>query len=109
MVDPNGDYALFTSGKFNTRGGFRPSSGVGRGAPTVQVTARWGYATSAPAQIKELTIGLSARMFKQGEGAWLDTLSSSDFGQLVYRPENGDLLNMLKLSRFHNPAMGRRY
>ena len=108
MVDPNGDYAVFTTGKFTTRGGFRPSTGISRGAPTVKVTAKWGYSVAAPAVVKQATLALAARWFKQSEGAWSDTLASPDFGQMLYRRENADIRKMLEMSRLYKPAIGRR-
>jgi hypothetical protein len=110
MVDPNGDggYTVFTSGRWATRGGFRPSSGYPRGLPTVKATAKWGYASTVPSAIKEATIALSSRWFKQGESAWADTLASPELGQLIYRKENVDIRFMLESGRYVRPATGRR-
>jgi len=110
MVDPNGDggYSIFTDGKWAVRSGFRPSSGVARGLPTVKVTAKWGYATTVPPAIKEATIALASRWFKQGESAWADTLASPELGQLIYRKENADIRFMLESGRYVRPATGRR-
>jgi len=95
MVLPSGDYSTFLSGAYE--GGAR--------VPTVKVTANWGYATTAPAQIKEACIALSARWFKQGQSAWADTMASPELGSLLYQRENVDIRNML--SRFVKPAIGR--
>ena len=107
MTNPAGSYSVFTDGKFSTRGGFRPSSGVPRAIPTVQVTAKWGYSVLVPDTIKQLCIALSARFFKQGEGAWGDTLASADLGQIVYQQFNRDLQFLLQGTRFVKPAVGR--
>lgn len=106
VVLPTGNYAIFTSGEFTTKRGFKPTSDVMRGIPTVQVTARWGYSATAPAAIKQACIALSARWFKQGQAAWSDTLASVELGQLIYRKENTDIRMML--DRFVRPAIGGR-
>ena len=106
MVDPTGDYSTFTMGYFSGRGGFRPTVDAGRKVPTVRVTARWDYAVSCPALIKQATLALSARWFKQGQGAWTDTLASAELGGLIYKAENADIKMMLEKSRYWRPAMG---
>jgi hypothetical protein len=95
MVLPTGDYSTFISGKYS----------VGNIVPMVRVTATWGYATTAPAGIKEACIALSARWFKQGTSAWADTLASPELGTLLYQRDNVDIRNML--ARFVKPAIGR--
>lgn len=102
---PTGNYSVFTNGTYVGRKGFPPSTDTPFMIPTVQVTAKWGYATTAPGAIKEACIALSARWWKQGKGAWADTLSSPDLGQLIYRKENVDIRMML--DRFVKPAIGR--
>ncbi len=109
MIDPNGDYSVFTSGRYLTRPGFRPSTGYGRDVPTIQVTAKWGYALNCPPIIKEVAIALSARYFKQGQSAWTDTTASTEMGQLIYRSENSDIRWMLTTSRMVRPAIGFTY
>lgn len=106
VVLPTGSYAIFTSGEFVTKRGFRPTSDTIRGIPTAKVTAQWGYALHAPASIKEACIALSARWYKQGQGAWADTLVSPELGQLIYRRENLDIRMML--DRYVKPAIGGR-
>lgn len=108
MIDPNGDYSVFTTGRYTTRGGFRPSTSIHRGLPTVKVTSKWGYSVAAPAVIKQATLALSARWFKQSEGLWSDTLASPEFGQMLYRRENADIKSMLMSARLYKPAIGRR-
>lgn len=85
MVDPTGDYSTFTSGQFTTRRGFRPSHSVMRGVPTVQVTAKWGYAAAVPPRIRQACIIQSARWYKRAEGAWSDTVGNPEMGTLFYR------------------------
>jgi len=107
MIDPNGDESLFTSGKFTSRGGFRPSSGISRGAPTVRVTAKWGYSVAVPAKVREACILQAARWWKRGESAWADTVASGDFGQLQFRRAlDPDLEAMLLQARLMRPAIG---
>lgn len=108
MIDPNGDYSVFTSGLYGGLHGFRPSGNLGRAIPTVQVTAKWGYAVTCPPVIKQATLALAARWFKQGQGAWADTLASADFGGLIYQKMNSDIRLMLENTRFHKPALGVR-
>lgn len=106
LVGSNGDYSSFPSGRFITRGGFRPTGNYGRGLPVVKVTAKWGYALTVPPAIKQATIALAARFFKQGESAWADTLASQELGQLLYQRENADIAWLLKEGRFIRPAIG---
>ncbi len=80
MIDPNGSYATFTSGQYTSRPGFRPSGGYTRNLPTVQVTARWGYADDVPDNVREACIVQASRWYKRGQGAWEDTLASGEFG-----------------------------
>jgi len=102
---PSGSYSVFISGQTGYMRGFRPTYEEVRQVPTVRVTAKWGYATTCPPVIKEACIALSARWFKQGQGAWADTLASSDLGQLIYQRENQDIKMML--ARYIKPAVWR--
>lgn len=108
LIDPNASHGVFTTGKYTTRGGFRPTSGVARGLPTVKVTANWGYAVEVPSGILTAAIALAIRWFKQGESAWADTLASVEMGRLLYTKENQDIRLMLEGSRYVKPAIGRR-
>jgi hypothetical protein len=109
IVDPTGDESIFTSGKFTTRGGFRPATDVHRGAPTVQITARWGYADTVPVDIHEACIMQAARWYKRLEGAMSDALASAELGQLLYRQSlDPDIKMILVNGRYVKPAVGRR-
>ena len=108
MTDPNGDYSSFTGGQFSGRRGFRPIAGLSRSVPTVRVVARWGYGLDAPPVVRQATIALAARWFKEGQGAWSDTLASADFGQLIYKAQNADIKFMLENARLLKPALGTR-
>ena len=85
MVTATGDESYFTSGRYTQMQGFRPTFVGSRGVPTVQVTARWGYADEVPAPIREACIVQAARWFRRGLGQWSDTIGSPDFGQFMYR------------------------
>jgi hypothetical protein len=73
FVKPDGDYSTFTSGRM---GRIR--------APTVQVTAKWGYAVSCPDEIETATMMQAARWWKRLQGAMADSLASPDMGMLMY-------------------------
>lgn len=94
LTGANGDYSYFPTGA--------------NGYPTVKVTARWGYALTVPAAIKQAAIALSARWFSQGKSAWADTLANPELGQLIYRKENADIRFMLEGGRYVRPAIGVR-
>lgn len=51
--------------------------------PTVQVTARWGYALTVPAQIEEATITEVARLVKQAESNYADGTVNETLGKLI--------------------------
>lgn len=100
VCEVNGDYSVFTSGRYGLRRWM---------APTVQVTANWGYATSVPDQIKTATIMQSARWFKRLQGSMSDALASGELGQLLFLKElDPDIGLILKAGRFYVPATGRR-
>jgi hypothetical protein len=109
MVDPTGDESVFTSGQYTTRGGFRPLTSVNRGVPTVQVTARWGYAATVPGDIKAACIMQASRWYKRLEGSFSDALTSNDFGTLLYRQDlDPDIKRLLVGGRYVKPAIGGR-
>jgi hypothetical protein len=109
LVDATGDESIFTSGKFTTRGGFRPSTDVHRGVPTVQVTAKWGFSVSVPADIAEACIMQVARWYKRLQGAMGDALASAELGQIMYTSKlDPDVELILKRGRYIKPVTGRR-
>lgn len=109
MIDPTGDYAIFLSGSFVTRGGFRPSTDINRGVPTVQVTAKWGYSVLVPADIHEACIMQASRWFKRLQGAMSDALASGELGTLLYRQSlDPDIKMILVNGRYKKPMTGRR-
>jgi hypothetical protein len=109
VIDPTGDEAIFTSGKYTTRGGFKPVTDVTRGAPTVQVTAKWGFASSVPADIKEACLMQAARWYKREESAMADVLASGELGQLMYMKSlDPDIKRLLVDGRYVRPNPVRR-
>lgn len=106
MVSAEGSYDHFTSGKYTGRRGFRPSYTVSRGVPTVQVTARWGYAATVPIAIKVACIMQAARWYKRLQSAMADAVGSPDTGQLFYRKTiDPDIKGILIDGRYVRPAM----
>ncbi len=109
VIGANGDYSTFTSGSYTHRGGFRPMSTVARGVPTVQVTARWGYASSPPDDIRIANLMQAARWHKRLQSAMADSLASTDFGTLLYRQRlDPDIEQILIHGRYVRPPIGRR-
>lgn len=106
MVTAAGNYSVFTSSRYTTKRGFRPMIEIPFNVQTVRVTARWGYAASAPPQVREACIVQAARWFKRGESGWADALASPDGGQLFYRKSlDPDLQAMLVHARLVRPVV----
>jgi len=98
LCTANGDYSVFSSGRMADRWQ----------APTVQVTARWGYALTVPDQIKTATIMQAARWFKRLQGSMSDALASGELGRLLFLQKlDPDIAMILKDGRFVHPAVGR--
>jgi hypothetical protein len=106
MVTATGDYDVFTSGYFLTRGGFRPYGDHAHTVPTVRVTAQWGYASAVPAGVREACIAQAARWWKRAQSAWADTLGNADMGMLQFRQAlDPDIAMMLKHARYIRPVV----
>lgn len=91
MVDPTGDESIFTDGMYgHTR------------APTVQVTARWGYATTCPPTINTATAMLAARWYKRLQTAMAASVGVTKSGVLNYNiaAQDPDIWGMLKAARY---------
>lgn len=112
MTEPGGDFATFLSGRFGsvsqdfnmsrTRYPLR-----GRNTPTVQVTARWGYSDTSPADITDACIKQAARWYKREQSAMADALASGELGQLIFRLEmDPDIAAILVGGRHFKPAIG---
>jgi hypothetical protein len=112
FVDINGDYAIFTAGRYRqSRGFYGDAFGPARlgRAPgvmaTVEVSAKWGWSVVVPAQIKEACIMQVARWYKRLEGSMSDSLASVDLGQMLYVQEvDPDVRGILYGGRFILPS-----
>jgi len=109
MVDLNGDYRTFTSGRYLGLRGFRPEGDATRSVPTVEITAKWGYAINAPDAIKEACIMQVIRWYKREQGAMASALASAELGSLdLYKTLDPDFEFILAMGRYVRPATGRR-
>lgn len=120
LVSPAGNYSVFTSGRVGgaqhwdpifalSEASYAPRGGIGAAVPTVQITARWGYAATVPADIREACLMQAARWWKRFESAFSDTLASGEMGQLLYRQSlDPDIRRILVDGRYTKPAIGRR-
>ena len=107
MAAPGGTYTYFTGGATSGRSGFRPDVLSVRGAPTVRVTAKWGYAVDIPPAVRQACIIQAARLLKRGEGAYADATGSADFGELQFRRRlDPDAEFLLKNGRLIRPTVG---
>jgi len=105
MIDPTGDESIFTSGAYTTRAGFRPTTDVRRGVPTVRVTGRWGYSSTIPHDIKMANLMQAARWYKRMQSSMADALASGELGQLFYvKALDPDIENILDNGRYVIPA-----
>jgi len=109
MIDPNGDYATFTSGLYAGRRGFRPTQSYGRSVPTVRTTARWGFSIAVPDDIQEACIMQSIIWYKRQQGAMASALASPELGVIeLYRTLDPAVELILRMGRYIKPATGRR-
>jgi hypothetical protein len=91
---PGGAYSTFTSG---VMGHIH--------APTVSVTATWGYATYCPDEIETACMMQAARWWKRLQGAMADSLASPDMGTLLYRQKlDPDVEQILIDGRFRKES-----
>lgn len=84
MVSAVGSESIFTDGRTSRRG-----------VPTVRVTARWGYAATVPAVVRQAAITQATRWWKRGGSAWADSVGSPTVGQLFYRRDLDPDLKMM--------------
>jgi len=109
VVLPSGDYSRFLSGRGGYRPGFRPDPDTQRipGLPTVQVTAKWGYATTVPTQIKLAAVMQATRWFKRLQSGMSDALASGELGAVLYTKQlDPDVAMILKDGRFIRQTVG---
>lgn len=109
MIGANGDYSRFTTGAYTHRPGFRPErTAVPRGLPTVEVTARWGFASAVPQNIATACLMQAARWYKRLQSSMADVLASGELGQLMYRQKlDPEVALLLEQGRYVRPATGR--
>lgn len=107
LVDVNGDYTTFTDGRTLAQRGWPTGRGQKVATPTVKVTARWGYADTAPPTVRQASIAQAGRWYKRGSGGWTDSLASAEHGELTYRKAvDPDIKMMLVHARLVRPAVG---
>lgn len=51
--------------------------------PTVKVTAKWGYSLTVPPQIEEVCVIESARLVKQAESNYADSMLNETLGRMI--------------------------
>lgn len=89
MVDPTGSRTSFTSGKI----------GQVQSVPTVQITAKWGYAASGSRVldlVKAATLAQSMRWHARYSSKWADAVAGPEYGTLLYRQDlDPDIKDML--------------
>lgn len=108
MVAASGTESVFISGAYVTRQGFAPSTDIARGEPTVQITARWGYAAEVPTAIHEACIMQATRWYKRLQSAMADTVGGPELGTLVFSKALDPAVQMLLTNgRFVRPPIGR--
>lgn len=100
MLTPGASSAYFLCGITNT-GRKRNVS-----FPTVQVTAKWGYAVTVPDAIKQATLIHAARFFKRGQMQWGDALANADFGEVRYVKKTDPAYDYLVQHGFIKPGIG---
>lgn len=110
MVDPSGDQSHFVSGKYSGLRGFRPEEEWrGRAAPTVRVTAKWGYAVEVPFTIKQACLTQATIWFKRARSAWGSAAGNVDLGKLFYlKPLDPAVEMMLIEGHLMRPSVGVR-
>ena len=112
LIDPTGILTHFTSGKFASLRGFPPDPDAnerGLGAPTVRVTAKWGYQATCPAPIKQIVLIQTVRWLKRAEGVWADAVASNNFEMMLFQKDlDPDVTALLIRGRWVTPSIGGR-
>jgi len=111
VVTISGSEAVFTSGSGSSATHLWPDTryhehdGQYR-EPTVQVTARWGYAAAVPDAIKQATIMQAARWFERLKVGMADSLATTDLGELRFTQAlDPDVQFILRMGRWIRPPM----
>lgn len=101
MAEPNGDFSVFSTGRYSGKRGWPGDQLSTRAVPTVRVTAKWGYATVVPGPIQEAAAALAIRWYKRFQSAFADTQGNAELGTLLYRQTvDPDIAMMLKEGRY---------
>ena len=112
VILPNAPRSYFLNGQYATEKGFpvHPDDvEFATHTPTVQVTAKWGYASEVPEIIKRATIMQTIRLYKRQKGAMADAVLSGDFNIQQYNKMiDPDIKAMLTFSRLKNSQLGGR-
>lgn len=112
QVDLNGDQSNFTNGAYTGLRGFprRVDEGIlEQSAPTVRVTARWGFAAETPNKIREACAMQAVIWYKRYEGAMASSLANVDLGTLeLFQSLDPAIEFILRLGRMVRPATGRK-
>lgn len=97
MIDPNGDYNYFTEAL---------------ALPTVQLTAKFGYAVITPPVIVEATIAEALKLIRRYESGMDSQMANADLGTLMLRARQSglsrDIRDLLVDSKFVLPLYGGR-
>lgn len=112
MLTANATVASFLSGNaINHFDNFtvRDTSSKRPALPTVEITAKWGYALAVPEVIKEATVMQSVRIYKRLQGSMADALLSSDLGQARFISKlDKDVQVLLEFSGIKKPKFAGR-
>ena len=110
-IDPNGDYSYFVG-----QGGYvwpsdlvyEPRRRQKGKAPTVRVTAKWGYATTVPDDIRAACAMQAAIWYKRLQSSGASVLANPGVGTLeMFKTLDPMVEQVLKLGRYVKPAVGR--
>lgn len=77
--------------------------------PTIEITAKWGYAATVHPIVRQATIMQAIRLYKRQQGGMADALLSGDFGQSRFLSEvDKDVKALLQKSRLIRPRFAGR-
>lgn len=108
---PNAPVSRFLDSRFSQMQGFPTYGDDSTGEvnmPTLQVTAKWGYALTLSPIIKQAAIMHSTRVYKRIQGGMADALLSGDFGQSRFISKlDKDVQVLLEMSGLKRPKWAR--
>jgi len=84
MVAPNGSYSVFSSGQYRGGWGFSDDGQSPFAAPTVQVTAKWGYSVAVPDIVAQACRVQVAQWLKRAASGWADAVANAEFQTLMF-------------------------